>query len=70
MRAVLDAISKKQDGTPAAATTTNRKRAVLHQALEYAVEQEIFEVNPLSRVRWKPPKVAEAFDPRAVVNPA
>lgn len=68
-RAVLDAIARKQDGTPAAATTTARKRAVLHQALEYAVEQELVTVNPLSRVRWKPPKVAEAFDPRAVVNP-
>jgi integrase len=70
MRAVLDAVARKQDGTPAAATTTARKRAVLHQALEFAVEQEVFEVNPLSRVRWKAPKVAEAFDPRAVVNPA
>lgn len=69
MRAVLDAIAKKQDGGPAAATTTARKKAVLHQVLEYAVEQEVFQVNPLTRIRWKAPKVAEAFDPRAVVNP-
>lgn len=69
VRAVLDAIAKKQDGTPAAATTIARKRAVLHQALEYAVEQEIFEINPLTRIRWKAPKVADAFDPRSVINP-
>lgn len=69
IRIVLEAIAKKQDGTPAAATTTARKRAVLHQALAFAVEYEIFDVNPLSRVRWRTPKVAEAFDPRAVVNP-
>jgi len=69
VRAVLDAFARRQDGTPAAATVIARKRAVLHNVLELAVERELFVANPLDRVRWKAPKVNEAFDPRAVVDP-
>jgi integrase len=49
--------------------TIARKRAVLHQVLEHGVEQGVFESNPLDRIRWKPPKVADTFDPRSVINP-
>jgi hypothetical protein len=57
------------DGTVAAATTIRRKRAVLHNVLGYAVEPEELSANPLDRVKWKPPKVAEVVDRRVVVNP-
>ncbi|MFB9830958.1 hypothetical protein [Actinoallomurus acaciae] len=38
--------------------------------LQYAVELEELGSNPIDRVRWKPIKVAEAIDPRVVINPA
>ncbi|WP_088285425.1 tyrosine-type recombinase/integrase [Kineosporia sp. A_224] len=68
-RKVLDAVVSKKDGTPAAPTTIARKRAVLYNVLDLAVEQGIFAAHPLDRIRWKAPKVAEGFDPRSVVNP-
>lgn len=69
VRLALDALSTKLDGTSAAATTANRKRMVFHQALEYAVELRVIEVNPLDRVKWKAPKMTDAVDRRSVVNP-
>jgi integrase len=53
----------------AAATTIRRKRAVFHNMLDYAAELEELSANPLGRVNWKPPKVAEVVDRRVVVNP-
>ena len=69
VRLALDALSSKLDGSPAAATTTNRKRMVFHQALEFAVERGLIEANPLDRIKWKKPKTAEAIDRMSVVNP-
>jgi integrase len=69
VRAGLDAIALQLDGKPAAATTVSRKRAVFYNVLQYAVELEELDSNPLDRVRWKPVKVAEAVDPRVVINP-
>lgn len=54
---------------PAAPSTVARKRATLHNALEYAVELELFPSNPLQKVRWKAPQNTELIDPRVVVNP-
>jgi integrase len=68
-RAVLEALARTKDGRSAAATTIARKRAVLFNVLDLAVEREIFATHPLARVRWKAPKVADSFDPRAVINP-
>lgn len=67
-RALLDRISKKQDGTPAAANTANRKRAVLNNAMQYAVERNILPANPLKAVKWTRPRTLKTVDPRAVVN--
>jgi len=69
VRLALDAISTKLDGSPAAATTANRKRMVFHQALEYAIERGFLDGNPLDRVKWKAPKTTDAVDRRSVVNP-
>lgn len=67
-RRVLDSLTVRLDGTPAAATTVARRRAVFHNAIQYAVELGHFTSNPLRRFKWKAPKVAEAVDRRAVVN--
>lgn len=66
VRAALDAISKKLDGTKAADKTIARKRAVLHAALEYAVELRHFDRNPLMKINKKAPKIAEGVDPAAL----
>lgn len=68
MRGAMDSISRKLDGTPAAANTFARKRAVLHQALDYAVERNHLYTNPLTSPSRRAPKTAEAVNPRVVVN--
>jgi integrase len=68
-RAVLDAISVRQDGKAASATTIARKRSVFANVIRYAVELEEIPSNPLDRLSWTPPKVSEVVDRRVVVNP-
>ena len=46
-RAVLDAISLRQDGTASGATTIPRKRSVFANVLGYAIELEELTANPL-----------------------
>jgi integrase len=67
-RALLDRISRKQDGTAAAANTANRKRAVLNNLMQYAVEVGALPVNPLKAVKWTRPRTLKTVDPRTVVN--
>jgi integrase len=69
IRSVLDAVASKLDGTPAAATTVNRKRAVLSNALSYAVEIGLLPSNPIESIKWRAPKATRAVDRRSVVNP-
>jgi integrase len=69
IRAALDAVATKIDGTPAAATTVNRKRAVLSNALSYAVEIRLLTKNPTESIKWRAPKATRAVDRRSVVNP-
>ncbi|MCW2772831.1 MAG: phage integrase family protein [Nocardioides sp.] len=69
VRTALDRLALKQDGSPAAPSTVARKRATLHSVMEYAVELELFESNPLKRVRWKRPQTTDVVDRRSVVNP-
>ena len=70
LRALLNQLALRRDGRPAAASTVTRKRATLHSVLEYAVELEQFQTNPLKRVRWKAPLNTDVVDRRVVVNPA
>jgi hypothetical protein len=53
-----------------AATVIGRKRAVIHNLLSYAVEQELLRTNPLTSFKWKRPKRVEQVDPRVVINSA
>lgn len=67
---LIDVLGRKLDGTPAARQTYRRRRAVVFNTLEYAVELELLPSNPLSRVRRKRGKRAvQEVDRRVVVNP-
>lgn len=68
LRKVVDALSCKQDGTPAAASTYRRKRAVFNSCLEFAVEMRRLPTNPLSRMKRAIPKAPESVDPRVLVD--
>jgi integrase len=68
-RGAIAAISRKLDGAPAAASTRQRKRAVLYNALEYAVERKLMNTNPLVTIRTRNHRPVEQVDRRVVVNP-
>ena len=70
LRSVLDALSRRIDGSPAAATTMYRKRAVFYNALDYAMERKLLPANPIDQVQWSAPEVAETVDRRVVASPA
>jgi hypothetical protein len=50
-RMLLSRISRKQDGTAAAANTANRKRAVLNNLMQYAIEVGAVPANPLKAIK-------------------
>ena len=69
-RAVLDMAATQLNGQPAAAWTARTNRAILANALEYAVELRILSTNPIKALKWKAPKTTQEVDRRSVVNPA
>jgi integrase len=69
VRQALDLAALRLDGKPAAPNTVARKRAVLYNALAYAVEVGPLAANPIDFVQWASPKAVETVDRRAVVNP-
>ena len=68
-RSLLDALAMRLDGLPAAATTVSRRRAVLSNALSYAVELGALDSNPVAAIKWRAPRASHAVDRRSVVNP-
>jgi hypothetical protein len=50
--------------------TQRRKRSVFYNALGYAVEQGHLAANPVDRIQWTTPAVAQSVDRRVVVSPA
>jgi len=70
MRSVLDAAGTLLDGRPASAWTAQGNRAILANALDYAVERKLLGLNPVKTARWKPPKATQDVDRRCVVNHA
>ncbi|MFD5590415.1 tyrosine-type recombinase/integrase [Streptomyces griseorubiginosus] len=71
VRSALNALSKKLDGTTAAAGTIRRKRAIFYNSLEFAVDAELLNDNPLDRIKWTAPEqVVEEVDPECAPNPA
>ncbi|MGH3852172.1 MAG: site-specific integrase [Pseudonocardiaceae bacterium] len=69
LRSVLAAIGTRIDGSAAAPSVESKRRRVLFNALEYAVERRLIQVNPLPAFKWKQPKSSGAIDKRSVVNP-
>lgn len=69
-RTALEAIAMRMDGKPAAAKTVARKRSVLYNAAEFAVERGCLVTNVLSELKWKAPKEVAAIDTRVVINPS
>ena len=68
-RRVLDALTTTYDGKTASAATVQRRRGVIVNALEHAVEWELLPRNPIVSLSWKVPKTGKALDKRVVVNP-
>ena len=69
MRAVLEALRLKQDGTVAAAETQRHKRMTLVNAVRYAIEQGGLRTDPMATVNWRIAKTVKQVDPRVVANP-
>jgi integrase len=70
IRAALDGLCTRVDGSLAAANTITRKRAVFHGALGYAVELGLLPASPIGLVRWRAPRAAAAVSPATVASPA
>ena len=70
IRLALGACARTGTGTPAAASTQRRKRAVFYNAVGYAVELRLLASNPIDRIQWKTPAVAQTVDRRVVAGPA
>lgn len=69
-RALLDASATLLDGHAASAWTARGNRAVLDNAMEYAVELGLLTRNPIKVIKWKAPKTTNEVDRRSVVNHA
>lgn len=70
MRAVLEVLRLKQDGTVAAAETQRHKRMTLVNAVGYAIEQRQLPADPLASIKWRIVQTVKQVDPRVVANPA
>jgi site-specific recombinase XerD len=68
-RRMLDQATGRLDGKNAAASTARRNRIILANAMDYAIELSLLEVNPIRRIKWTMPKVSSQVDRRSVVNP-
>jgi integrase len=68
-RRMLDQATGRLDGKTAAASTARRNRTILANAMDYAIELGLLEMNPIRRIKWTMPKVSSQVDRRGVVNP-
>jgi integrase len=69
LRAVLDGLTVKLDGKPAAASVVSRRRKIFNTAIEYAVERKLLDGNPIPKLKWTPPRTVHTVDRRVVANP-
>jgi integrase len=58
------------DGRNAAASTARRHRIILANAMDYAGELGLLDINPIRALKWTAPKVSSQVDRRSVVNPS
>jgi integrase len=69
VRELLNAAATRLDGKPAAPSSVQRNRAILHHACEYAVEIGVLPANPIKTTKWKARSRGSAeVDRRSVVN--
>ncbi len=68
-RQVLHQATSRLDGKIAAASTARRHRTILANAMDYAVELNLLDANPIRALKWTAPKVSGQVDRRCVVNP-
>jgi hypothetical protein len=69
LRPVLDGLTVRLDGSPAAPSVVSRKRKIFNTAMEYAVERKLLPANPVPALKWTAPKTVHAVDRRSVANP-
>lgn len=69
LRRVLDRLTTRLDGSPAAASVANRRRKILTTAVGYAIELKHLDANPIRTLKWTPPRTVQEVDKRRVVNP-
>lgn len=70
LRDVLQLLDLNMTGQRASANTFRLRRRALHGALQYAVEKQLLDSNPLDHVKSKKRKQSvRHVDPRSVVNP-
>jgi integrase len=67
-RAILEALSRKQDGTAASANYANRRRTTVNKFFEYATEIRLLRTNPLKGVTMRREKSDDTIDPAVVPN--
>jgi integrase len=69
-RAVLEAATSRLDGQRAAPDTVRKHRMLLSNALDYAVELELLDNNPIKAIKWRAPTTSTTreVDRRSVVN--
>lgn len=69
LRPLLDGLTARLDGAPAASSVVSRRRKILNTATEYAVELKLLGANPIPALKWKAPKPVLVVDRRCVPNP-
>jgi integrase len=69
-RRTLDLATSLLDGRRAAPDTVRKHRMVLANAMDYAIELELLDTNPIRRLKWAPAQtsVSREVDRRSVVN--
>lgn len=53
LRPLLDSLAVRLDGKPAASSVISRRRKILNNAVEYAVELKFITQNPIPALKWK-----------------
>jgi integrase len=69
LRGVLDSLTVRLDGRPAASSVVSRRRKILNTCLEYAIERGTLPSNPMPALKWTVPKTTHGVDRRVVANP-
>lgn len=68
-REVLDAATSRLDGTRAAPDTVRKHRMLVANALDYAVERTLLEINTVRALKWAAPaRTVREVDRRSVIN--